>query len=51
MDHSMYVSGFNCIPFISVISAVLSGYRCVPLFVHSGLCINFDIMINFKSSS
>ena len=37
IDHSMYVSGFSCTPVvsISVISAVLSGYRCVPLFVNS----------------
>ena len=38
LDHSMYVSDF-CTPVasISVISAVISGSRCFPLFVHSGL--------------
>ena len=38
IDHSMCVSYFSCTPAasISVISVVLSGYRCVPLFVHSG---------------
>ena len=31
----MYVSGFSCTPvvFISVITVVISGYRCVPLSV------------------
>ena len=39
VDHSIYVSGFSCtpVPFISVIRVILSGYRCVLLFVHSGL--------------
>ena len=41
MDHSMFVSDFICKPvaFISVISVVLSGNRCVPLLIHSGLLI------------
>ena len=36
IDDSMYV-GFSCTPVASVISVVFSGYRCVPLFLHSGL--------------
>ena len=38
-DHSMYVSGFSCTPIasIAVSSVLLSGDRCVPLFVYSGL--------------
>ena len=44
IDQSMYFSGFSCtlvasISVISMISVVLSGYRCVPLFVHSGLLL------------
>ena len=44
IDQSMYVSGFKCtlVFSISVISVVLSGYRCVPLFVHSGLPNTFN---------
>ena len=34
-----YVPGFSCTPgaSISVSRLVLSGYRCIPLFIHSGL--------------
>ena len=41
IEHSMYISGFSCTPVasISVISVVLSGYRCVPLFTHSRLLL------------
>ena len=39
INHSMYVPGLSCTPVasISIICVVLSGYRCVPLFVQSGL--------------
>ena len=39
IDHSIYVSGFSCNPAASIseISVVLSGYRYILMFVHSGL--------------
>ena len=41
IDHFMYVSGFSCttVASTSVIIVVLSGYRYVLLFVHSGLLL------------
>ena len=41
IEKSMYVSVFGCtqVASISVISMVHSGYRFVPMFVHSGLLI------------
>ena len=40
-NHYMCVSGFSCAPVASifVISVVFSGYKSVPLFVHSGLIL------------
>ena len=55
MEHFMYVSGFSCtsVASISVIGVVLSGYRSVPLFVHSGLTspLMFVKLIQISSSS
>ena len=44
IDDSMYVYGLGCTPdaSISVISVVLSGYRCVSLFIHSGLQLFYE---------
>ena len=41
IDHYIYVFGFGrtSVAPISVIGVVLSEYRCVPLFVHSGLLL------------
>ena len=41
INHSMFVPGFSWTPVtsISVIRVVLSGYRCVPLFVYSVLLL------------
>ena len=40
-DHSMYITGFGRTPIASIsgISVVLSGYRCLTLFVQSGLLL------------